>query len=47
MSKRPNIQVNITQDVHDRFKLACTFNKKNMGDVIRKFINRYIKRSEK
>lgn len=42
MSKRPHIQIPLTQEQHDKFKLACSISKRKIVDVIREAIDKYI-----
>ena len=41
-----NFNVRISDDLHYRFKVACTLQGIEMSDVIRKFIEDYIQKME-
>ena len=42
-----NFNMRLSDDLHYRFKVACTLQGIEMSDVIRKFIEEYIEKAER
>ena len=39
--------INMPEDVHTRFKVACTLEKTDMTEIVLKLVQEYIRKAEK